>query len=365
MRLNQIKEHITKTKGFGEVNQGVSEKRYPIGVYGISDSARAAFISSFFNETDKSVYVFSWSDMEARAIYEDLQLWEMDVYFLPSRELVFYDADAISGDLRWERLRVLKEIAADQKKIIVTSVESLLSAWMPLKYFKDYTFNFRPGDVIELETLAKRLIESGYERAEVTEGRGQFSLRGGIMDIFSPVASFPVRIELFGDEIDTIRIFNPDSQRSMDHVDGAEIFPSKEIIIDKPSLIRGRDQIQGEFDHVMNNKKMRKALGPEGFEKLKSIVNKNLEALDQTWSFETIDSYLPYFFQETASLFDYIGDDFIILDDSVRTMGKLESAEFEFKEQYQTFLSRGEILAGQSGIMVNPKEIQSQFDEGQ
>ena len=362
MRLNPIKKQITKTKGFGEVNQGVSEKRYPIGVYGISDSARAAFISSFFNETEKSVYVFSWSDMEARAIYEDLQLWELDVFYLPARELVFYDADAISGDLRWERLRVLKEIAADQKKIIVTSIESLLSAWMPLKYFKDYTFNFRPGDVIDLENLAKRLIESGYERAEVTEGRGQFSLRGGIMDIFSPVADFPVRIELFGDEIDTIRIFNPDSQRSMDHVETAEIFPSKEIIIDKPSLIRGRDQIQREFDDVMNNKKMRKALGPEGFEKLKSIVNKNLEALDQTWSFETIDSYLPYFFQETASLFDYIGDDFIMLDDSVRTMGKLESAEFEFKEQYQTFLGRGEILAGQSGIMVSPKEIQSQLE---
>lgn len=361
MRLDQIKELIAASSGFRQVSQGVSERRYPVGVYGISDSARAAFISAFFHETDRNVYVFSWSDMEARAIYEDLQLWELEVYFLPSRELVFYDADAISGDLRWERLKVLKEIASDKKKIIVASVESLLSAWMPLDYFRRYTFRFRVGDVLELETLAKRLVESGYERSEITEGRGQFSLRGGIMDIFSPVASFPVRIELFGDEIETIRIFNPETQRSMDNVEETEIFPSKEIIIDKPSLIRGRDKIRAEFDDLTKNKAARKSLGTEAFEKLKAILAKNLESLDQTWSFETIDSYLPYFFEEPASLFDYIGDDFILLDDSVRTMGKLESAELEFHETYETFLGRGEILAGQSGIMVSPAEIRARL----
>lgn len=361
MRLDGIKEVISQSESFQKLLDGVSQGRYPIGVYGVADSARAAVISTFYKKTDQSIYVFSWSDLEARTIYEDLLLWDLDVYFLPGRELVFYDADAVSGDLRWERLKVLREIASPQKKIIVASVESLISAMMPLEYFQRYTFQLKIGDTLDLDNLARRLVESGYERSELTEARGQFSQRGGIIDIFSPVATFPVRIELFGDEIETIRTFNPETQRSVENVAQTQIFPSKEIIIDKESLIAGRDKIRQEFDDVMKNKAMRKTLGPDGFEKLKGIVNKNLESLEETWSFETIDSYLPYFFDKPQSLFDYIGDGFIFLDDSVRTMGKLESAGFEFKEQYETFLSRGEILPRQGEIMKGQDFIEAKL----
>lgn len=363
MRLDDIKQMIRNSEGFLKLSEGISEERYPIGVYGLADSARAALLSAFYKSTEKSIYVFSWSDLEARTIYEDLMLWELDVYFLPARELVFYDADAVSGDLRWERLKVLREIASPKKKIIVSSVESLISAMIPLDYFQRYTFTLKTGDVLDLDNLSKRLVEAGYEKAELTEARGQFSRRGGIIDIFSPVVSFPVRIELFGDEIETIRTFNPETQRSMENISETEVFPSKEIIIDKPTLISGRDRIRQEFDDVTKNKAMRKTLGAEGFDKLKGIVNKNLEALEETWSFETIDSYLPYFFEKPESLFDYIGDNYIFLDDSVRTMGKLESSTIEFNEQYQTFLGRGEILPGQSRLMNTRGFIEARLHE--
>ena len=364
MRLDRIKELIGTARGFDQVRQGIAEKRFPVGVYGLADSARAAFISAFFHDTKENLYIFSWSDMEARAIYEDLMLWELEVWYLPPRELVFYDADAVSGDLRWERLKVLREIAAPGKRIIVSTVESFLSAWMPLDYFQRYTFQLNTGDYLDLENLARRLVESGYERAEITEGRGQFSLRGGIIDIFSPVAAFPVRVELFGDEIETIRTFNPETQRSLDHVTTAEVFPSKEIIIDKPALVMGRDNIRRELDDLRGDKAHRKTLGPEAWDKLQGIVRKNLEALEETWSFETIDSYLPYFFESPASLFDYIGTGFILLDDSVRTLGKLDSAAREFHEQYETFLARGEILPGQSRIMVEREGILAGLTSG-
>lgn len=361
MRLDNIKDIISRSENFQKLKAGVSQARYPIGVYGVADSARAALLSAFYKSTEQSLYVFSWSDFEARQIYEDLMLWELEVYFLPARELVFYDADAVSGDLRWERLKVLKEIASPKKKIIVSSVESLISAMMPLDYFRRYTFNLKTGDSLDLDNLARRLVESGYERAELTEARGQFSQRGGIIDIFSPVESFPVRIELFGDEIETIRTFNPETQRSMENISETEVFPSKEIIIDKATLIAGRDKIRLEFDAVMKNKAMRKTLGTEAFEKLKGIVNKNLESLEEHWSFETIDSYLPYFFEKPESLFDYIGENFIFLDDSARTIGKLESASLEFQEQYETFLARGEILPRQSEIMVTQDFIEARL----
>ncbi len=351
MRFDQLKHEIRNTEGFKNIEEGVSLKRYPIGVYGISDSARAALISSFSGEKEESVYVISNSDMEARRLYEDLLLYDLEVYYLPVREPVFYNPDAVSGDLRWERLKVLKEMTDGKKKIIVSSAEALSLSYMPMEYYKEYTFKFKTGDVLDLDVLKNKLIDSGYGGAELVENKGQFAKRGGIIDIFSPVASFPIRIELFGDEIDSIRTFNPETQRSIDIVTEAEVFPSKEIIISKEALLRGEKNIKEELELLTKNKARRKALGEEGFSRLKDIVGKNLESLRNTWSFETIDSYLPYFYEKTESFFDYIKDGFIFLDDTSRTLGKLNSLSTEFNAQFEMFLNRGEILPKQGEIL--------------
>lgn len=362
MRLKYLKKAIQASPGFKELLAGVEAGAYPVAAYGVAPASRAALISSFAEKSQADIFVFSWSEMEARQIYEDLLLWDLDVYFLPVRELVFYDADAVSGDLRWERLKVLKEMAeTGRTKIIVTSVESLLATWMPLDYFKKYTFDLSLGQTVDLTDLAKRLVESGYQRVEITEGRGQFTLRGGLMDIYSPVATFPIRIELFGDEIETIRTFNPETQRSLDHVKTAQIFPSKEIIIDKASLIAGRDEMRRELEAVTKDKAFRKALGEEALDKLKGILRRNLEDLEEHWSFNTIDSYLPYFFKGRTSLLDYVDQGYVILDDSVRTLGKLESASLEFQEQYEIYLNRGEILPGQNRLMFSPEDLRGQL----
>ena len=215
VRFDFIKDEIRKTGGYQSIAEGVAQGSYPIGVYGISDSARAALISAFHSEHDQSVYVVSHSDLEARQLYEDLLLYDLEVYHLPVRDPVFYNPYAISGDLRWERIKVLKEMTDGRKKIIVTSAEALTLAYMPLEQYKAYTFQFKKGDTIELKTLVNKLIDSGYESVELVEMRGQFAKRGGIIDIFSPVLAFPVRIELFGDEIDSLRAFDPTDQRSV------------------------------------------------------------------------------------------------------------------------------------------------------
>lgn len=352
VRFDFIKDEIRKTGGYQSIAEGVAQGSYPIGVYGISDSARAALISAFHSEHDQSVYVVSHSDLEARQLYEDLLLYDLEVYHLPVRDPVFYNPYAISGDLRWERIKVLKEMTDGRKKIIVTSAEALTLAYMPLEQYKAYTFQFKKGDTIELKTLVNKLIDSGYESVELVEMRGQFAKRGGIIDIFSPVLAFPVRIELFGDEIDSIRTFNPESQRSIEFLDEVEIFPSKEIIISKAALVRGEQGIREEFEGILSNKAHRKALGEEGFARLKEVVANNLESLRNTWSFETIDSYLPFFYEKTESFFDYIGDGFIFLDDTGKTVGKMESVATEFSAQYEMFLKRGEILPSQGRLIL-------------
>lgn len=357
MRFNEVKNILIESEGYRDIKKSIEKETYPIGIYGVSDSARAYLIACLFQREDKNIFIFADSDLNARAIYEDLLLYEERVYFLPGKEVVFYNADAISGDLRWERLRVIKELLKDEKKIIVSSVDLLASKYMPLSYYRDYSFSFKKGDIVNFSVLAKKLIEMGYERCELTENKGQFSLRGGILDLYSPTEDFPIRIELFGDEIDTLRTFNPESQRSLDSIEKVDIFPAREIIIDKKSLIRGRNLILKDLEDITNDKSFRKVLGEEGFNKLKTIVKGNVESLEESWSFETVDSYLEYFFEKSESFFDYMDDSFVFLDSTDRSLGRIKSLLDEFSQKYTTFLQRGDIMPRQGEILLKEDEI--------
>ena len=231
MRLKGIMEPLINSKEFNEINCAKEKSLYPIGTYGVSESGRGYLISGLYETTDKPIFVITHSDMEAKNLYEDLSFYIPNVYYFPTKEVVFYNVDAISGDLRWERLKIIKEILSKDKKIIVTSVDALTPIYTPLNLFSKYTFNLKLGDIINTKELVEKLIQSGYERVEVVEGKGQVSLRGGILDIYSPTSMDAYRIEFFDDEIDSIRTFNIESQRSIDKVDNIEIFPAKEIIL--------------------------------------------------------------------------------------------------------------------------------------
>jgi transcription-repair coupling factor (superfamily II helicase) len=164
----------------------------------------------------------------------------------------------------------------------------------------------------------------------------------------------PFRIELFDDEIDSIRTFNTETQRSIEKVYNIDIFPAKEIILSEENLNKGYKAIEEDLNNSLKSLKGKK--NSECAEKIKSIVNNNLELLKQSWTFETIDSYLNYFYEKPSTFFEYIKEAFIIVDDVQRCIGKFESVYSEFNENYENFLSRGNILPRQGELLL-PKDI--------
>lgn len=348
MRFKGIMELLKHSDTFKSMLKDVDGCKYPIAIYGISESAKSYMINGLYETQDKPFIIVSHSDLEAKNLYEDLSLYVTEVYYFPTKEVVFYNIDAISGDLRWERLKVIKEMLKPGRKIIVTSIEAFSSYYTPIELFKEYTFQYRVGDSIKIQDLAQKLVQCGYERMDMVDGKGQFSIRGGIIDIYPPISSLPYRVELFGDEVDSIRTFNVESQRSIEKVEVLEIFPAKEIILNEESINRGYKAIEEDLQNFISSKHKDK----EVTEKINSIVRNNLESLKNFCNFETIDSYLPYFFEKSSDFFDYIGDSFIILDDIQRTMGKLDSVYYEFEESYTSFLQRGDILPKQGELLV-------------
>ncbi len=354
MRLTGLMRPLKDSSEFKNLTGGIRDNKLPAAVFGLSESARSYLINGLYEEMEESFIVFANSDVEAKDIYEDLSFYLNNVYYFPSREAAFYNVYAVSGDLRWERLKVIRELLRKSKKIIVTSIESLAAVYIPFEIIKNYIFKISLGDTINLKDLGQKLIECGYERVDIVDGKGQFSVRGGILDVYSPIAILPYRIELYGDEIDSIRSFNLDSQRSLDKVNNIELFPAKEIILSSESLERGYKNINEDLTDALNVLKNKKSR--EEYDKIKAAVAANLEALKETWSFETIDGFLPYFYEETSSFLDYMENGYIIIDDLKRCLGKMDSVYFEFEENYKSFLQRAAVLKRQNELLV-PKDI--------
>ena len=360
MRLQGVMQPLKDNMKFKSITEKISEKTFPINIYGISESGKSYIINGIFEENDNSMVVVTHSDVDAKNLYEDLSFYTTDVFYFPVREVVFYNVDAISGDLRWARLKVIKEILQNErKKIIVTSIDSLTSLYTPKEYYLRYSMIIKTGDNVDLKEISKSLLQCGYERVEVVEGKGEFSFRGGILDVFPPTSAYPYRVELFGDEVDSIRTFNTESQRSIEKVEEFSIFPSKEVIVDDECRSRAVQNINEELKKVIANVSKE---NKESVEKIKGIVGKNIELLNNTYYFETIDSYLPFFYEKLDSFFDYLQGYTFVVDDFKRSSGKMESIYYEFNENYMSFLQRGDILPSQNSLLLNKGELESKLE---
>lgn len=352
MRLKGLIEPLINGEEFSSIHKYLENHRHPVEIEGLSESGRAYFINGVYESLNKSMVIVTHSDMEAKNLYEDLNLYMNNVYYFPAKEVVFYNIDAISGDLRWARLKVIKEILTKKKNIIVTSIDAFAVKYTPKKLFLDHKIKLKVQQEVDFKEITRLLVEGGYERVDIVEGKGEFSLRGGLLDVFPADSIYPYRIELFGDEIDSIRTFNIESQRSIEKVKSIDIFPAKEIIVDSSITDNAINNIRSEHEDVLKNSKDK-----QRSEKLKKTINKNLESLRETHTFETIDSYLPFFYKESESLFDYLKGYVFILDDRVRSLGKLNSVYLEFNENYSVFLERGDILPSQGKLLLEKEEL--------
>lgn len=351
MRLKGLMEPLINNEKFNEVISAISNNKC-IEIEGLSESSKSYILSGLYENSNNSVVVITNSDLAAKNLYEDLSLFCTNVFYFPSKEVVFYNLDAISGDLRWERLKVIKEILSKKKKIIVTSIESFAPRYTPKKLYQTHKITLKTGDETDLKEVVNILVQSGYERVKMVEGKGEFSLRGGILDVYPDDAVCPYRIELFGDEIDSIRSFNVSSQRSIEKVKSITIFPAKEIIVDDEIVKNASLNIENEEKELINNIK-----DVDRRERLRKTVNKNLELLRETKTFETIDSYLPYFYDDAETLFDYLEGYTFVLDEKVNSLGKIDSTYLEFMNNYEVFLQRGDIMPSQVNLLIQKETL--------
>ena len=209
----------------------VKEKRTPVLVSGVTGAQKNHLIYSVAKKLGKKALVITGDTSETNVIKEDLeQLFNNNVLLFKQKEYVFYDVEISTKDIECERIKTLASLK--DASAIVATASSLMQYTLPKEMFEKYRFGIKVSDEFDLTDLSKKLVEMGYKRVSQIEAMGQFSIRGSILDIFTPCHKNPMRIEFFGDEVDSVREFDLMTQISIENAKEVLIIPVREMIYD-------------------------------------------------------------------------------------------------------------------------------------
>ena len=233
--MNEITKSITFLKEYKQLKQAVDEGKTPVLAVGLSAIHKAHLAAALGLDTGRPVLVLTDDDNAANRFAADLRGFsERDIVQLPSRELVMADVVGVSRGYEQRRLAALDELR--DAHFAVASVQAAAQRTMPPEALKAAIVSLATGETAPLDELAQSLTRAGYERCVQVEGTGQFSIRGGILDVFPPQAEHPYRVEFWDDEIDSISTFDVGSQRRLEQCECLRCLPCMESI---PALAKG------------------------------------------------------------------------------------------------------------------------------
>ena len=313
----------------------------PAALSGLSAVHRAHFAAGIRQETGRPVVVVCADEGEAERMTRDLAaLSGEEVRTLSAREFTFHNAAVVSRQYEHRRLSVLRALAAGECPLLVCTAESVLQRTLPKHLLEKASRVLRMGESHDLNQLAETLTAAGYTRCEQVEGAGQFALRGGILDFFSPSQAKPVRVEFFGDEIDAMGLFDPDTQRRVENIGTAELLPAAEVL---PQLSPGGFAGLVELlDGVISRAKRRK-----GSDKLLTTLAEDREKLAGGLTFPAMDRYMALIYPQMATAADYFpADAVVVLSESPRVAERGKNYLWQLTEDAKTLMERGE-LAGE------------------
>jgi transcription-repair coupling factor (superfamily II helicase) len=356
--MNTFTAPLKELKEFNDIRDNIKLRNLPVQVTGCIDSQKCHLIYGLSRDFRNKV-IITYNDLKAKEIYEDYRLYEREVFLYPAKDVIFYSADIHGNAIVRDRLKVMRRIMEKKDTTIIVTIDCGMDRLLPLKLMEDRIINIQLNSIIKLQEFSSDLVHLGYERQVQVEAPGDFAVRGGIIDIFPLTEEAPYRIELWGDEIDSIRTFDVNSQRSIEQVEQLVIYPAAEIIPEKCRMITGLKRLEEEEKQY--TKKLRGEFKTEEAARIKQIIAEFKENLENFQGSMAMESYINYFYEHTVSFFDYFSneDTIFFLDEPGRLTEKGEVVETEFRESMIGRIEKGYILPGQMDVVYGFKEIMS------
>ncbi|MBQ9673444.1 MAG: transcription-repair coupling factor [Ruminococcus sp.] len=339
--FNSISEltAFQKLRGYTEIDGAVA-------VTGIGTGFKANIIGTLCHKKNVRAFCVASDEREAQVLCNDLCMLGRKAMVYPLRDLNFREMSGISREYEHQRIKVLSRLISGECDTIIGTIDALLQYTIPEDVLKKATLNLTSGQQISTEECVQVLTLLGYERADMVEGTGQFSLRGGILDFFVPDSENPVRVEFWGDEIDSINYFDIESQRRFDKIDKISLSPSNEILVENYSELA--------------NKIIKKAnhLHSEKTQKAKEILYREAETIGAGVRLSTMDKFISLAYPKLVTAFDYINKgDAVFISEHTKVGERVKSGEFQYKEDMQEFFEEGILCHGLDNFSMPYKEF--------
>ena len=336
---------------FQELERAVSAGGLPAAVTGLSAVHKAAFIASLCRRQKKKAFLLAGEEPEAQRLCGDLQAMGLRPLFYPYRDFALRDTEGASHEFERQRLQVLALMASGEYDAVVSCPDAALQYTIPPAELRRRAVTLRPGAQVSMEKVEETLLACGYERAVQVDGSGQFSRRGGILDIFTPDAAQPARLEFWGDEIDTISLFDVETQRRMEAVEELVLAPAVEALTADPAALA--EKIRA----------LAGSLRGKTSAKAKELLLSQADKLASGVHLACLDKFLPLLYDAPATLFDYAGDDALFfLSESSKCRERMRASQWQWGEEVKDYLEEGVLCRSLSKYQEDWPYLLSRFE---
>ena len=342
--MNVFKELFTGLAGYKSLREAIDKNISPVSVTGLSHIHRAQLVYALGGK--KINLVITGTEAESKKLCDDINMMagcEKAVLF-PSKELVFTPVDSTNHEYEYMRIAALIKAAKSRCSVICASIEAVMQPVIPVGVLIAAGIELKQGQEINLTELSLTLAKCGYQRCEKVEGASQFSVRGSILDIYPVQADKPVRIELWGDEIDTISEFETDTQRRTEAMESVEIYPSGEVLYDNEELA---DRIE-ELCKKVRGKRM---------DAVREHLGADVHRLRAGEILAHSVKYYPLVYGEPSTVFDYI-DGAVLFSDYSDVMDNASGVLARHNEDIKILMEDGQLCKGLDGYVLELPEIQ-------
>lgn len=339
--MGVIEKGLAALPAYASLLSDIKAGRVPGMLTGLGHIHKVLLIHSLCAGLSRRALVVVADEAEANRVCEDLAALGDQALFLPARELSLRRVESASREYEQMRLGVLAKMAAGEAPIVVAGVDAVAGYTLPPQVLQNRTLRLRAGLPLPVKDLSAALSAAGYERCDQIEGPGQYAVRGGITDVYPAQNSAPVRIELWGDTVDTLSYFDLLSQRRTDPLETVDIPPAAEILYDHP------EELAAKIEELVS--------GLRG--KTAALQRENLLAdadrLRGGGSPASLDKYIPLMYDTPATVLDYAAGSLILLSEGAKVKERLRTAQWQLQEDMKTLLEEGQLCRGLSDYMLD------------
>lgn len=340
--MKGVYQFLTEKKDVRSILDGISSGLNEQLIAGLNKTARSLFIATVDKAIKRKTLVITHQLIHAQQLHDDLLEFSGNehIYLYPVNELIASEMAIASPEMRGHRIGALTKWLQDEEGILIAPVAALKRILPPLDYWETYQLPLIDGETIALEESITNLLDMGYERVDMVTAPAEFSIRGGIIDIYPVTEKNPIRVELFDDEIDSIRYFDADSQRSLEKVSTITIGPVKELLVKKEDMLRGAERLETAIAAALKNMK-----SSDKKEQLMQTMHYDVERLRNLETFQEMYKYSTYFYEHPSSLLDYLPEDgLIIFDEMSRIQESVQTLDTEEAELHKLLLEQQQIV---------------------